>query len=794
MLLASLDNSLSILKRRLSNLPRELIQLVYMSCVPLWLEPNVFMTLYSSKEQANSALDLLQNLHLITSVGPNQAIIRPEARRYLINAIIRGHVIDFIEINRQMATFCLSSLRNSRNEEQRFRWARATMYHLVAANEPDGWSWLARLFDDAVARGLKGTAKQVLDPLRILHPLLSHKDRTVLMYYKARLALIENKHRRAKCFFQTVTNNSKSEILIGVAHRGLAQTMIMQQDWSKGLHELYKSRNCLSQAEDPYSLALTWATEGHLFQEMSDFYGGLKKVESRIFTDPISFKQLLLFWPLLAYHHLAIRIQRLPFINAGFNYQDWLTARLLVAATNAYHHADHVLNKGESPHTQFEIQTGLVGLYIQLGMIQRAQQLLNRLDEWEYTQNSEYRKAHIKYWRAELSFYLGNYAITKTLLQEIIFIFEKYRHSRYIATIYRRLGETEYQANQTQAAIEAYRVAATNYAKVGQILSQTALIDKITNIIGRNFDNTTPLEYLARFSTNLAQRYRRLAYWTVLWVFLLTVLVFWLIGFRIEGDLKLDLTSIVFVFYLLVWPLFAFWCFQIIYQVLGLLAAFRIPIDRLEHDARIRFILNGAKLTAYDSNQEKAEHLRYEDILLLQDVTCLFRSHTLSLFSYTRVVTLTTEIQIPGHTIGYKNLLRNLKRHLPNEICQTHIFQLLPFPPLSGVIVTILGGILYQLGFQLGADPVNSSNYYLPTEISGISLGAIVTTILYLPPIMLWNLLLHRRRLRQYLRMNSTPKAAPRTEKYLIVAAIIWTLIAFLYLIIAILFILNPVP
>src|SRR5690606_12327939 len=149
-----------------------------------WLDRDVLIALHEDRAQAVEALRILEQLALLDRVADGRAVIRADVRCLLFRAYWRDHPPDFAAAHRRMAVYCRGRAAQAADDAQTgFRWARAAAYHEIAIQEITGWNLLASLFDHAEARGLAGTAQQVIDPMLELRPLLSSEERASLAYY-----------------------------------------------------------------------------------------------------------------------------------------------------------------------------------------------------------------------------------------------------------------------------------------------------------------------------------------------------------------------------------------------------------------------------------------------------------------------------------------------------------------------------------------------------------------------------------------------------------------------------------
>ena len=785
------------LDRRVAALPPERARLVYLSAIPLWLDSEFLLALHGSREQAAAALEMLEQLLLLSRVAPNRAIIRPEVRRHLLHTGWRRQLPDYASINLRLAGYCFQRFEQEPDAERRLRWARAGTYHLLAAGEAEGWRWLARLYDDAEARGLTGTALQLLEPLAELRPILSHESRATLAYYRARAALAAGQIRKAKCLFRGVIAQGQPMTVVGVAHRGLGRALAAQQRWSEALWQFRRSEQILSKHGDNFSLALTRQGIGDMYQEMAEFSGGIVSVElipagGRLTQWIRNLTQL----PLLLYRESARRIQRLPFIDVGFNYQNWATARLMLAAATAYQHAvDGLIQSNQDPHTSspqalYEARLGLARVYTKVGMHRRAERLLNELESWDYVEESEYRLAQVNFRRADLAEARGQISHASSLLQEIIKVYATYQQRRGLAVVYQRLGNLRARNGEDRAAVTAYLEAAKLYAEMKQFLSRTVVLNRVAGLIdGELPDDDGHREYLARFPNRLASLYRRLAYSVALPPLVLGALIF--IGLlnaliRVEygllrGELALSALAVPFV---MGWLLGSGWLFQILYLFIGLTLSWGLPIGEMERDPPLRIALDATGLSLVSGDTHKESHIAWEDIAAVQVVDYRVRLRPIVLFSHLDILANRRHWRISALTIDYEHLHDQLQRRLSATNWQRWTFVVI-FHPWNYAIAMFLipAGLLFQQVFQFAVRPdqpaPTTTVEWTLTDISGIFLGAVIAGVLLFPLVTFWRLAFH-----QWQLWFSTPPAFPRPRPSLGVhlAAALWTVLTILYL------------
>ncbi|MCI0579211.1 MAG: hypothetical protein L0331_23805, partial [Chloroflexi bacterium] len=645
------DSAAANLARKLATLSEAEARMVYLSAVPLWLEPEIMVLLHGSREQARVVLQSLEQLLIVTGVASNRAIIRPEIRRSLLRAGWQGKLPDFVEVNRNLADYCFRQLAEAADASQRFRWARAGMYHLLAAGDASGWEWLARLYDDAYVRGLAGTALEVIKPLGELRPLLSPNGRATLAQYRAWTALLSGNLRQAECLFRAVLAYSQSPALQGVIHRGLGQVLTARQFWSEGLSHLQQSVRLLGQAGETLGLALTWSRIGDLYQEMADFNGGITPTTLPAANRPWS-RQLyrFLYLPAHIYRQLGRRWQRLPFINVGFSYQNWITARFMLAAAAAYRQAETTLAGVSSPQALYDVKVGRVRMFIQVGMLNRAEELIDELAAWEYVGDSEYRQAYVAYWRAELIRKRGQEKVAPAEMEAALHIFERYQQRRGAAAIYQRLGTFAAQAGDREAALAAFRQAARYYDETDQSLRRTAVLNQMEQLAGEPLpDDDGRREYMVRYASQLAGGYR----WLISLIFfvLITLLTFAATFVPLaltESALLRGMAGGLALALLLAWPIVAFWVFQVVYLGLGLFISFGLPIHILSRDPPLRILLDPGGLTMAGGKRDSPLSVQWAAISAVQSVDYCISRHAIDLISYVELVGRERRLRIPA--------------------------------------------------------------------------------------------------------------------------------------------------
>ena len=462
---------------------------------------------------------------MLTRVSENRAVIRPEARRKLFRAAHDGQLADFVEANKRLARYFIDRVEKTQDHADQFSWARAATYHLLAAGEPAGWEWLAHLYDDAEARGLISATQQLLQPLRELRFLLSLEDHAALTVYRARTATLTGNYRNAERLLRAVCALSKSQTLLAVTYRSLGQTLMAQQRWAQALQQLKKSRIILEHSGNAFSLALTWASIGDLYQEMADFSGGIEPPEPEPPYKPWAKRlRAIIYIPGRFYSQLSQRIQRLPFINVDLGYQNWVVTRLMLAAVAAYRRAEKALPDDPSPQALYDVRIGLARMYTKLGLIRRAERLLDELEKWDYVRESEYRQAFVFYWRAEVARFQGQNGTAVLLLKEAGQIFSKFQQLRGLAAIHKHLGTLAVQAGERQTALDELRRSADFYRQARQPLLQTAVLNQITELTGdESAAENGRHEYLSRFPNRLAGFYRLLAFLVLTLLLLMTI-------------------------------------------------------------------------------------------------------------------------------------------------------------------------------------------------------------------------------------------------------------------------------
>jgi len=779
------DSATTELDRWLSNLPSDQARLVYVSAVPLRLDIEILMELHGSREQAVSAIQILEEHLLITPVSHTRFIVRPEERRHLIRVGWNGKLGDYPNINQRMADYCLRQLVQVTDHTKRFSWARAALYHQLASKQTSGWQQLAQWYEDAEARGLSGTASQLLEPLRELRPLLSPEERSTLVYFRARAAFLAGESRKAECLFRAVIAGGKPFTIVGVAHRGLGKVLAARQHWSEALKHFRQSDAVLrrSLSRDPLSLALTQASIGDMYQEMAEFSGGIVRIGSSPPQGGLpSWARTLIQLPIRLYLQAGHLVQRLPFIDIGFSYQNWITARLMLAAESSYRRAIRMMASKPSPQTLYEARLGLARVYTRIGMQRRAKQILDVLVQSEYVNESEFRQAQINFHRAELAEARQEYDMAEKLLQQIIHVYVSYRQRDRLAVIYQRLGNLATLRGDAQAGVEAYKKAVSLFEETGQILSRTTVLDKISQASDIT-PSTYQRDYIAPFPTRLGRLFRRLIYFGMGILFLLglllaliSVLIISITEFSILQGFRIVTAATL----MLLWPLISVWLLQVIYLSLGLIISFLLPIKTLEKDSPLRVSLDENVLSISGGENPEPSSIAWETIDQIQVVEYQLRSVPIELFSYLHVFSQKQRWRIPALTIGYPNLSEGVTRYIADTKLQRVTFKLIAHPLNYLVSVLLIPiGVIFQKTAEFGVSGLGDPSEFTLTNISGIILGTFLAGLLFYPLIIFWRLVIHRWQL-QHDAPYKFP--LPSLSVLLYTLTVLWTLLAFIFL------------
>lgn len=774
----------SDLDRWLLELSSDRARLVYLSAVPLWLDSDILMVLHDSRDKASMALQILHEHLLVTSVSRKRVIIRPEARRHLLRAGWNGKLPDYVEVNSRLASYCSEQIPAA-TEAQQFKWARAALYHQIVSEQEVGWQHLGRLYEDAEKRGLDGAALQVLEPLRELRPLLTADDRATLVYYRARAALLGGQLRKAECLLRAVTNRGRPVTVVGVACRSLGQVLAARQHWSEALHQFRQSELILKRipSGDPLSLALTQLGIGDMYQEMAEFSGGIVRTPSSYSGGQlISWIRDLLNLPVILYRLAGYSFQRLPFIDVGFSYQNWIAARLMLAAEVAYRRTIRIMTTNPSAQALYEARLGLARVYTKLNMSRRANDLINELSEWNYVNESEYRQAQVNFRRAELVEAEGKNALAENLLQQVIKVFSTYQQQQGLAAAYQRWANLVILRGDVQAGVAAYKQSAALFGQTGQSLFQTMVLNQLSKLTDEVLIEEKR-EYLAPFPAHLAGLYRWLSYFGMGILFFLTVLLAFISLVLIsltEFNFIVGLLNLTVMTLILAWPLVSIWLVQIIYLGIGLLISFLLPIGTLERDPPLRIVLNHAGLSIKEGKAQGESQLLWEDITSMQIIDYQLSSRPIRLFSHLDILGRNRRWHIPAVTTGYENLQEDLIRYLSPSKAQTFTFRLLAHPLnyLVGFLLLPIG-VAFQKAAELGISQPNNSSEFVPISFSGILLGAFVTGLLFFPLITFWRLIIH-----QWQLWHNTPRGYPHPWPSVLVHlfALFWTFLTLLYL------------
>jgi tetratricopeptide (TPR) repeat protein len=775
----------TVIDKWLSELPRDRARMVYLSAVPLWLDRGILIALFGAQDQANLALDILKEHMLVTSVSRKRAIIRPEARRHLLRAGWGGKLPDHIDANYRIANYCLEQSAQTQEPSNQFRWVRALIYHQIASNQYSGWQQLAQIYEDAEKRGLGGTTLQVLEPLRELRPLLAADDRATLVYYRGRAALFDDPVRKAECFFKAVIGRGRPTTLVGVAHRELGRVFATRQHWTEALKQFRQSEKYLRQSPsiDPLSLALTKLGIGNMYQEMAEFSGGIiRNTNSTTNERWTTWARTIIQFPIFIYKWVGLLIQRSPFIDIGFSYQNWIAARLMLAAETAYLDAIQIMNGNPSPQAVYEARLGLARVYTELGMQRRAENILIVLAQWTYVNESEYRQAQLSFRRAELAQAQQKENVAEDFLQQTIKVFWTYQQKLGLAAVYQRLGNLMVHRGDTQSALSAYRNALELFEQTGQSLFKTIVINQISSIsVDEVVDDQR--EYLAPFPSNLARLYRRLSYFGMALLYFLAALLAFIslvIIFITESAIYLGLISLTIIGLILSWPIIPVWLIQVIYLGIGLLTSFLLPIGILERDPPLRISVNKESIGFRDSKGLGESQILWEDVSCIRVVNYELRSNPIELYSYSVVFSHGRHWQIPAFTTGYVNLSRDIKTHIPPSKFETLTFELITHPLNYLVTFLLLPlGIAFQKAFELGVTDQNDPSLFTSTSVSGAFLGAFIAGLLFFPLTIFWRLVIH-----QWQLWLNTPANHSQLRPSLLVHffALLLALLTFLYL------------
>lgn len=707
---------------------------------------------------------------------------------------------------------------------------REGLYHLLAVDETAGIERLAVLFEDAFDRRQFGACQDLLGAAEEQRDLISLLGRAYLSYYAARLDQVYHGADPVRAVYEDLAESIPEARLQAMARWSLGEILLSENQWSAAIQAYRESLARLPDKPPDLYTARVLRAVGDAYLDLAEKSGGAQAGDLRTQAPARRIQGAFAFFlelPFRLYEALLRRVDCLPSDwYFGANYQDWITAYLLMQSSRWRRRALASFQGGGDRRGAAETRLALAEVELAKGRWSRAAKAFERLLADENILDSLYRTARVQLGQGELLLKQGRPAQAIPILEQAIGIFQRFQDPPRAAQAQRLLSGAalllarQPRQNRSPASLEEAAQAALEsfetYAKLGDRLHQTqlawdlealwrsaAISEATRRRIAEALESEPERQYLARFPGDLLRRFRRMALFgalplTAIFILLTGVGIFMFLSIGestflqgVAGLRPVDLLTLALGATL---PLpVALWGYRGIYSLIGialvrLLGRRLVPIEREQPDlvATLPEALSIRRQTR-DASQNlpwvevgQAASLDYS----LSRRTSA-RTPVIQLFSSLWLGSSSGGIVVEGITSGYTHLREDISRRIkaalpvqtaPVAEAASGGWMNLDFAVLDyrWALAAVLAAFIYALILvqqeiiiaTAGPVPQNGqpgTSADLP--LASIFLVAYLLTFFYLPAVTSWRLVRHALKQRRQLKRPA--------------GAAVWLLLAF---------------
>jgi hypothetical protein len=688
-----------LLDQLLKNSPPQLADIIRLGAMPHWLDRDVAAVLYP--EEPDSALDALQQFRFVMPVAPDQLTYHSQVRAYLLETWLTNDRLRsrFRQISARLAEHYQARASQTSDTSQAVlpEW----IYHLLAANPNWGIAQLGRLFERLVEARELGTAERLAAVAEERRPLLGEQT-PWLNYYPARLALAHYDVQAAMEGFSTLAEDGHDAALTAAAQRGLGWTLVREQQWAKGIKQLKRSLQVFEKLHDSENIVQTQLTLGDAYRDLADRSGGIYE-ESQEFSGHLHYAAYVIsHFPFLIYRRLAEHLDFLPPL-LGFDYQNWIVARLLHLAAQAYRKAERANSQLNDDRLRVEIQQRLAEINLELGKYQISEREYRDLLKTFLVRSSSYRTARAHLGLARIALRRDDHSTAQQQFEASLETFKHYEDWQHVGEAAHHLGQLFQAEGNISAALGVYTTGIEATTRSQDWPRRTEIVASLRKLMTADdlslineaqreqvksaLGQVDRLTYIARFPGQIHRLFtgfaQILAVLGVVSTGLIALVLAFLLGYTfiiVEGQIR-NLTSsapvspaltnaIILLLDAFV-PLFVLWAYYLLYVPIGwFIVRFLVPISRVEESQPETYVLNETQIAQYDGEGRPLSTITWNnvDLVIIAD-RCVWQ-HPSALFSKTLITGSDQPLVIRGTTNHYRELQQEIEvyrvRHQPN--------------------------------------------------------------------------------------------------------------------------------
>jgi hypothetical protein len=682
--------------RYLDSLPMEIVEAIRIGAIPHRLNH----TLLEEMGVTEPTIDELLHCSLVfVDADQEHFTYHPGVRNHLLTWWDAQDFQRTRQYSRKALGYFLKVVATMvEDEEPVYAYEREVFYHQLIEDEAAGFAYLLEKFDAACDDYALDRAQGFVEHAVELHQrnLLSDEGRMWLDYFLARLKLLRGEDDIGEAIFAQLADQARDRFLQGLAIWNLGNVRVEQNRWSEGVR-LY--RTSLDRFESLYKqeyAICVMVAMGEAYCDLAQASGGLNLASPAHENGADHFVYIARRLPFLAYQSLVRRLGFLPNWYFGTNYQNWITAYLLMEGAKWYRRAEAEQAKGENSSDLFNTQLLLAQIDHRLNRWSRARQRYRSLTTSVAAedQGRRYQRAQIALGYGELLFDEQEYDAAETNLLDALDTFKQYEDNRSAGAAAELLGKLYGAQRQPEKAMSAYMQSVSAYCEVADHLAATrtlsiledfyaqkGLSDPMGSELNRLSGEIKQRDYLLRFPDRLLRWFRRLALAGAL---PLTYLATLFLGLAIlltstiaEGETILAIlgvnsgtaiNDIIFLVVAATLPAFVIvWFYQLIYTFVGMIVVHFLGrrLSPIEREQPRLITCTDTSIVSEDPRTSSKTTIDWTDVDTFCSMHYSLHQHPIELISSFLVTSKSGKsLVVEGVTSGYRHLIQEVDKHL----------------------------------------------------------------------------------------------------------------------------------
>jgi hypothetical protein len=787
-------------------LPEPTQRLVHLGSIPNAINAELLRKMAVEEVDAASILETLQEFYFLNQGEGGWYSFSPAVRHFLLAYWNQAEQVERFQQANRIAIAFFDDLANQTNPPGKYVFQRQALYHRLLADENAGLEFMADLFERACDQRQIGAAQNFAIQLTQTLAQLSPSAGEHASYYEMRLDFLLNRRKNLQENLEGLMRKTTDPHLKARAGILLGQALLAQYEWKQ-------SADTLKSSIDQLRSLAAWRYAARAMLALADVYfdlvensGGVQPEVAKGFSRLSQFLSDVIFLPFLLLDWLKRKIWFMPgwFYFSG-NYQDWILNYLLQMAGSWYHRAWRLAQNVGDDATSVKALFGQSNVAVQQRREAKAKRNYSRLARLPDVQSSDYRRAQVLYGQGQVSLLGNRRTHASQELKSALTIFRSFADEGNVATVAQTLGRTYLRLFDYESAANAFLESLRASRELQDPLSQTQIAWELEQLVEKK-QVSDPLQgqirealarnkerhFLARFPSDLLQRFRTMAYWValplsyVLLMFVGLLVCLSLIAIEYSALLasttgSLSQSDIFFLLVVGILPIFlAFWIFGLIYAFVGQIWVFiagRNSLNMLGEQPD-RVILTPEALMIDRTDSGESLEVQWKEIRELISADYRLWQRPIHLLSRQGMVTDRQKVIIDGITSGYMQIRKEIMQKIGGTAKQINA-DLVMLAHRSTYIVILLAALHAQVLVSSGQIDVSVDDIQL--FLSPWLICFVADLIMILPPLILWRIYLQRNFLEQKLGMR-----APGFRKSLrLSVAVILSILAFLWLLVS---------